>query len=73
MESIMAICEFYEMMSNYPPTYEMIVCVEGGRRVLVFGFELGLPLCIGCQVLVLLGIGMGWECKYMYEYPFRDY
>ena len=36
------------------------VCGEG---VLVFGVGLGLLLCIGCQVLVLVGIGMVWGCR----------
>ena len=35
------------------------MCVYGGG-VLVFGFGLGLLLCIGCQLLICLDIDMGW-------------
>ena len=47
-DSIMAICEFNELDFVY------------GEVVVVFGFGLGLLLCIGRHVLVLLGIGVGW-------------
>jgi hypothetical protein len=45
---------------QYVNSMNWTMCV--GEGVLVFGFDLGLLLYIGCQVLVLLDIGMLWVC-----------
>lgn len=45
-------------------SWQYINCTMcGGRGVLVFGFYLGVLLCIGCQVLVFLGIGVGAQVQ----------
>ena len=38
----------------------------------MFGFGLGLLVCLGCHVLVLHGNGMGWGGACAFESPFWD-